>query len=516
MTPHHLDQNHATHRLADGVNKITTGLDANAERRYRRIAALIGLVVCGIGAGIVSLWIRYRAGPIGINTSVGFCVAGLTLALQCLQARCAVILRILSGLLAALVTLLGVAVLTYQLLLQPAWLEHLLLLLPVALNDTRGAPPHLLCAVSFMLIGLALLLQECRLQRGTQPAEYLALALIALNLVPLAGHAYGVTALTSLAPAEPMPWTAALAFLALGCGVLLSRPGRRLMSILTENVPGGQMLRKSLPQTLLVLVILNWLVNRGAQNGYYATDMAAPILTLLNSAVILVIFWRTAFTVNNEYRSRLHSASDLAEATSLLIAVSDHTEDAIFVKDREGRLIFANPAMLRRLGKTREEAMYCTNRALLIDPQEADRVTQDDQRIMLTGRSEVIEQTLHYPDGQHTYITTKTPWFDSQGTLRGITAISTNISLRKAMEQQLKEREAELESTVLQRTATLRKLADHLESVREEEKRAIARELHDNILTSRPRHRGSTVRAPCAASPRSVPISACARRWNSN
>ena len=49
------------------------------------------------------------------------------------------------------------------------------------------------------------------------------------------------------------------------------------------------------------------------------------------------------------------------------------------------------------------------------------------------------------------------------------------------MEQQLKEREAELESTVLQRTATLRKLADHLESVREEEKRAIARELHDDM-----------------------------------
>ena len=485
MTVHHDDPALAASLPPVPVSKLQTGLDAATERRYRSVAAALGLSVCCTGVIIVALWIRYRSGLISVEAAVGFCLAGLTLALQCVQPHANRILRgmitLLTLLMALLVMLIGIAALADLFFLPLTWLDQHLPGQLKALGGSSGIGIHPLGASGFVLAGLALLLQGFQLRRGTVPTEYLSLALIAASLVPLAGYVYGVTIITSLGKIHPLPWIAALAFLSLGCGALLSRPRQRLMSIITENVPGGQMLRRSLPQTMLLLVVLNWLVNRGAHNGYYATDIAVPLLTLLNSAVILMIFWRTAFTVNNEYRSRLQSASDLAEATALLIAVSDHTEDAIFVKDRNLRLVFANPAMLRRLGKSRDEALHCTNQALLSDPAEADRVTDDDLRIMQTGRSEVIEQTLHYADGQHTTITTKTPWFDSSGVLRGITAISTDISDRKAMEQQLKQREAELESTISQRTATLRKLADHLETVREEEKRAIARELHDDM-----------------------------------
>jgi signal transduction histidine kinase len=48
----------------------------------------------------------------------------------------------------------------------------------------------------------------------------------------------------------------------------------------------------------------------------------------------------------------------------------------------------------------------------------------------------------------------------------------------------LRQRESQLEKTVIQRTALLRELTNHLETVREEEKRAIARELHDNMGAS--------------------------------
>lgn len=44
--------------------------------------------------------------------------------------------------------------------------------------------------------------------------------------------------------------------------------------------------------------------------------------------------------------------------------------------------------------------------------------------------------------------------------------------------------EAQLEERIMLRTAQVRQLAEHLESIREEEKRAIARELHDDIGSS--------------------------------
>ena len=484
LTSHDSDSHQITYPLSDGLTSLQTGLDATTEKNYRRVAMLFGIAICGLGAIVGASWLRYGSGYIGVNTAFGFFLAGLVLSIQSAQSRNAAIVRVITGLLAFIIVLFAITASAYLLFYRPAWMMQALEFLPVTFTGKIGETVHPLCAASFMLVGFALLLQDCRLRRGTAPSEYVALFLIALNLIPLAGHAYGVKIMTSFDYIGSLPWAVALVFLALGFGVLLARPRRRLMSIITENVPGGQMLRRSLPLTLMVLVILNWIINRGAQDGSYPPEMAAPLLTLMNSAVILVIFWRTAFTVNNEYRNRLQSAADLAEATSLLIAVSDHTDDAIFVKDREGRLIFANPAMLRRLGKTRDAALYRTSHELLSDPDEAARIRQDDQRIMQTGRAEVIEQTLRYDDGMHTFIATKTPWYDSAGTLRGITGISTDISARKAIEQSLLEREAELESTIAHRTATLRKLADHLESVREEEKRAIARELHDDMGAS--------------------------------
>ena len=62
---------------------------------------------------------------------------------------------------------------------------------------------------------------------------------------------------------------------------------------------------------------------------------------------------------------------DSSTVSALLIAVSDNTNDSIFVKSCDGELIFANPATLRMLGKSREEALFCTSHGLLIDAEEA-------------------------------------------------------------------------------------------------------------------------------------------------
>jgi len=62
--------------------------------------------------------------------------------------------------------------------------------------------------------------------------------------------------------------------------------------------------------------------------------------------------------------------------------------------------------------------------------------------------------------------------------------VSTDITLHKNAEKQLRQRESELEILVEERTRTLRDLTNHIETVREEEKRAIARELHDDMGAS--------------------------------
>ncbi|GAC1408938.1 MAG: hypothetical protein NVSMB6_08400 [Burkholderiaceae bacterium] len=176
---------------------------------------------------------------------------------------------------------------------------------------------------------------------------------------------------------------------------------------------------------------------------------------------------------------------------ALLIAVSDNTNDLIFVKNCAGELLFANPAALRRLGLSAEEALHRNSKVLFAAGDDAQRVERDDRRVMQEGVSLTLEQTLHFPDGVRTYSTTTSPWLDHDGRLMGVVGISTDITARKHAEDSLRARELQLEATIAERTATLRELTNHIETIREEEKRAIARELHDDMgatLTSLSMH----------------------------
>jgi PAS domain S-box-containing protein len=188
-------------------------------------------------------------------------------------------------------------------------------------------------------------------------------------------------------------------------------------------------------------------------------------------------------------------ASKLAEARALLMAVSDNTRDPIYIKDLEGRLVFANTAMFRLLGKDSKQALnqalHESIRELFATPEQADILDRDDERVLRERSTTTVEHTLHLPLGARTYVTTKSPWLDSEGRVIGIIGISTDISTRKETEDALRLREARLEEAIARRTAALRRMADHLEMVREEEKRAIARELHDDMgaaLTSLSMH----------------------------
>ena len=252
LASHHADSHQIAYPLSGGLSSLQTGLDATTEKNYRRAAMLIGMAICSLGVIVGPGWLRFGWGYIGVNTAFGFFLAGLILSIQSAQSRNASIVRVVTGFLAFIIVLFGITASAYLLFYRPAWIVQALEFLPVTFTGKISEPEHPMCAASFMLVGFALLLQNCRLRRGTAPSEYVALFLIALNLIPLAGHAYGVKVMTSFDYIGSIPWAVALAFIALGVGVLLARPRCRLMSIITENVPGGQMLRRSLPLTLMV------------------------------------------------------------------------------------------------------------------------------------------------------------------------------------------------------------------------------------------------------------------------
>ncbi|WP_230411175.1 PAS domain-containing protein [Collimonas humicola] len=418
------------------------------------------------------------------NTAAGFLLATVSLTVQCLVVGPRRLIMLFGQLLALLLLALAGAALLQNFTGGAGWLDTVLDQLTPPAKAWLASGLHPMVAIGFIFAGSALLLLDFRLGKEQYVAEYLAISLLFLSAIPLLGYLYNVSAMTQMVYATSIPLLSALAFLLFGLALMMSRPRHRLMAIITRHAPGGQMLRRSLPQMLILLVGLHWLADWGTRQGLYDRSSLPPLLTLVDGVLVLFIFWRAGGKVDLEYGARLQSAAELAEATALLIAVSDNTNDPIFVKDRLGRLIFANPACLRRLGLSWEQAKYRRSREILPLAEDADKVDQDDLRIMNGGVSETLAQTMQLPDGIVTFQTTISPWFGQQGQVMGVVGIATDISERKRAEDSLKQRELELERTIAQRTALLRELANHMETIREEEKRAIARELHDNMGAS--------------------------------
>jgi PAS domain S-box-containing protein len=338
-----------------------------------------------------------------------------------------------------------------------------------------------LAALGFVLVGFCLLLLDYRTSGGHYPSEYIAFILIGMMGIPLVGHLYNVMSVGVVDVARTLLPFMSVTFLVLGLGSLAARPSHRLMRLWNSKSPGGPILRRLLPNSLLMLVILDFAIKWGVQNHLNDADKASPLLIMLSGTLLFIMFCRTAALLNREYEGRQIGEAALAESNALLRAVSDNTPDAIFVKDRNGRMIFANPAKLRFLGKERDQVIGLRSEELYLDKEDADRVTEEDLSVMSGGKPMTFETTTRYASGIHTMHSTKAPWLDAKGAVMGLVGISVDITERKRMEDALKAHETQLEALVAARTFEVSELIGHLETTREEEKRSIARELHDDL-----------------------------------
>ena len=197
--------------------------------------------------------------------------------------------------------------------------------------------------------------------------------------------------------------------------------------------------------------------------------------------MLSVLIQRAAALLNRQHAGQRKGVTAQFETSALLQAVSDNTPDGIFIRDREGRFMFANPALAAVFGKTVEEIVGRTVAEVLVNADDAAMVLASDGAVVRSGRAVGVEESLHLPQRMRTFHSTKAPWLGGRGEPLGVVGISTDITERKRIEDALRAHETQLEALVASRTVEVHELIGHLESTREEEKCAIARELHDEL-----------------------------------
>ncbi len=129
----------------------------------------------------------------------------------------------------------------------------------------------------------------------------------------------------------------------------------------------------------------------------------------------------------------------LHESFALLRGVAESTPDLIIVKDGTGRVVMANPAQVKAIGKPEAEIVGQTDSDFLGAGELATRIMDNDRRVMTSGRIERVEEAMPTPDGPRTYLSTKSPLRDVRGSVIGVIGVATDISERKRMENELRE-----------------------------------------------------------------------------
>jgi two-component system, NarL family, sensor kinase len=171
--------------------------------------------------------------------------------------------------------------------------------------------------------------------------------------------------------------------------------------------------------------------------------------------------FRLLLAVCEDITERKRAEEALQKTEKQFSAILNHSPNLIFLKDMEGRYLFINKEYRKTFHFTRDQ-IYGKKDIEVFPPDQAAVFRGSDLQVLQARASMEFEEVAVHDDGPHTSIVQKFPLFGARGEMYAICGFVTDITERKRTEQEL------------------RRLSGQLLRLQDEERRKIARDLHDS------------------------------------
>ncbi|MDR3415473.1 MAG: PAS domain S-box protein [Nevskia sp.] len=329
------------------------------------LAALVGGLVLGgwflgveVLKSVVPGWPTMKA-----NTALSFILAGASLlSLRTPPEGRGAPARHLGGYAAALlVFLIGSLSLLEYLLARKFGIDELLVRDYGTLATASPGRMSPMTALSFVLLGAALLCPQLELRGGRRPSQYLALGSGLIGMCGFLGYLYGALEIRVNPAYTSMAVHTAVVVTVLSLGVLAACPDRGMMAVLSAGSPGGLLARRMIPTVLVFSVTLGWLRAQGQRLGYYDTGFGVVIMVGALCIFVAVMSMIAARAVDRVDAGRRSADSGMRKWAQLF----EQSPHAMMMVDRAGRIVLVNRLTEQLFGYGRQELLGAAVEMLL-------------------------------------------------------------------------------------------------------------------------------------------------------
>lgn len=176
------------------------------------------------------------------------------------------------------------------------------------------------------------------------------------------------------------------------------------------------------------------------------------IFAILCLVIISILGLVMYYVISDQKEKRLIDLK-IQEAKDQLQSILDNTNSLVFIKDLEGKFIFVNRPFERKVKLSSQFIIGHTDYDFY--PKEAaDKFWESDNETILKKETIEFDGIIMENEGPTYYHTLKFPLYDNKNVMYGICGITTDVSKRKEIEENLKATKDQLQS-ILDNTNSL-------------------------------------------------------------